>query len=77
MKTPKHIAESDGKTLWINGPCMLLGRFSERGSDVLVDGQCVEGSCRTTPDWEHFVEAMMRHHQINVGPYKRRLKWIT
>ena len=79
MKTIKstalYEAETDGKTLWINGP-ILLGRFSRFGVDVHVDGACIDGSCKAEPDWEHFVELMKKHHNIDPTPFREHLTWM-
>lgn len=73
--TPLYEIETDGKTMWINGP-ILLGRFSKQGVDVHVNGQCMPGSCSAEPDWEKFVELMIRHHNIDPSPFKEHLTWI-
>ncbi len=59
----------DGRTVWINRE-MLLGRFSETGVDVHVEGKCVGGSCSPGPtsraSWYNFRVLMLLHHQIDV-----------
>lgn len=64
---------SDGRTVWINGPLSLLGRFSRFGVDVHAEmkadgtgGECV--GCKTgTPDWALFKKKMREVHDIEVG----------
>lgn len=73
--TALYEVETDGRTLWINGP-ILLGRFSRQGVDVHVDGMCIAGSCSPVPDWDKFVELMKHHHDIDPSPYREHLTWM-
>ena len=72
---------TDGTSVWVNdstGHC--LGRFSPRGVDVHTDAKkqlAGEGECLycthppTPPDWTAFVEAMRRHHRIEIATVYR------
>jgi len=63
---------TDGKTVWVNGSGVCLGRFGPRGVDVhrraeeQLAGlpQCLD--CRPVPDWEAFVASMKEHHGVEV-----------
>ena len=62
--------DTDGRVVWVNGP-VLLGRFSQRGIDVHVDGKCVGDSCSGTwkaniEDWRRFQSLMVEIHNIEV-----------
>lgn len=60
---------TDGRTTWVNRE-ILLGRFSERGVDVHVDGKCANDSCFPGPcglsEWQRFKDLMLEHHHIVV-----------
>lgn len=60
---------TDGKTTWVNRE-VLLGRFSEKGIDVHVAGQCTDESCIPGPcgprQWVRFKELMLEHHRVEV-----------
>ncbi len=62
---------SDGRTVWVNSPEQLLGRFSRMGIDVHVDGACAGDGCKPGPctveHWDTFKREMLRVHQINVS----------
>lgn len=70
----KYQVETNGDTLWINTHTML-GRFSPRGSDVHVGGECRPDTCTSKPSWHHFVKGMKKHHNIDVSPFKVSLDW--
>jgi hypothetical protein len=76
---PQHQIETDGKTIWINGPDVCLGRFSRTGVDVHgnAEEQMEMGiackDCSSTPDWKQFVDSMMEHHGISVASKYRPL----
>lgn len=64
---------TDGRTLWINSPQVLIGRFSPMGVDVHSEGTCA--SCKTgDPDWDQFVRLMAEVHAVTV-PGGLRPEW--
>lgn len=72
---------SDGKTVWVNGPEVCLGRFGPRGVDVHNDAagqmeghQCLD--CRQEPDWEAFKASMLKYHEVEVSD-DYRPDWVT
>lgn len=72
---PNHVIETDGRTLWINGPSGLLGRFSPLGIDIHTEGQCVD--CKTgTPDFDAFAANLQIVHGIDVLPFRSALGWL-
>lgn len=76
--SPTHKLESDGSTVWVNGPdgC-CIGRFSRFGIDIhrtLAQQQTTGKECllcthgkTTLEDWQHFVDGMQKHHSITVN----------
>jgi|HubBroStandDraft_2_1064218.scaffolds.fasta_scaffold496597_2 hypothetical protein len=72
-----HEITSDGKTVWINGPDGLLGRFGPHGIDIHrpLRDQSEHGEClhcthvKTSPaDWDIFCAKMQEHFGIQVPP---------
>lgn len=72
---PQHIVESDGVTVWVNGPTSLLGRFGRLGIDIHqpLDEQKTKGEClfcthgpTTKEDWDLFVVKMKEYFGIRV-----------
>jgi hypothetical protein len=76
--SPAHGIETDGVTVWINGPDGLLARFGRNGIDIHNPLSVQQDSgreclfCTHTPtdhqDWELFVLKMAELHGITVGP---------
>lgn len=75
MKPVPHVIESDGKTVWVNGPNGAIGRFGVNGIDVHqpitpgdTKGECLHCThARTTrADWDVFVTKMREHHGVEV-----------
>jgi hypothetical protein len=67
----QYIIETDGRTVWINGPYGLLGRFSRQGIDVHVNGRCEGDSCVSErcslQHWRDFQKKMVQYHKIVVS----------
>lgn len=78
----KAIVESDGTTVWANGPDgSCLGRFGTMGIDIhnsAADQADGKGECllcthgRTTLEhWNRFVDGMMHHHGVKISQRHR------
>jgi hypothetical protein len=66
----EYVITSDGRTVWINGPNGLIGRFSRNGIDVHNEDNtgclaCSAGPCGLL-EWELFKSAMLEHRGIAV-----------
>lgn len=78
----KALVESDGRTVWINGPDgSCLGRFGTMGIDIhrsaddQMDGMgeclfCTHGPT-TEQHWEQFVHGMLQHHGVRIAERHR------
>ena len=72
----KDEISTDGKTVWVNGPSVCIGRFGRGGVDVHRDaaGQMDSGDacldCFTdgTPAemWDRFRASMLKFHDVDV-----------
>lgn len=71
----RHIIESDGITVWVNGEGSLLGRFGRFGIDIHkpIEEQATNGEClycthaaTTAADWDTFVAKMKELYGIKV-----------
>lgn len=65
-----HETTTDGRTVWVNGPVGLIGRFSKFGIDVhSADSagclHCKPGPCGRQ-EWGEFVASMWEHHRVLV-----------
>jgi len=68
---PVHVELSkDDKTLWVNGPGGLIGRFGVRGIDIHLNGACSGGYCThgltDNQDWETFKRKMLEIHGVKI-----------
>lgn len=78
--------ETDGRTVWVNGPAGAVGRFGERAIDVhnATNTACVNcahppmGVLTTSSDWDEFVRGMKAVHGVEVpAKYKpKRLRSV-
>jgi hypothetical protein len=63
--------KSDGRTVWVNGPTALIGRFSRMGIDVHIDGVCAGDGCKPGPctleHWGIFKAQMLKVHGVKVS----------
>lgn len=61
---------TDRRTVWINDPSGLIGRFSKNGIDVHVSGACQGDSCVPGPcdrkSWDLFKLKMLQLHSVEV-----------
>lgn len=74
-----YFIETDGRTVWVNGPDGLWGRFGPNGVDVHVGGICAVAGCIPGPtnskSWDTFKLQMQRVHGIRISDrYKPR--WL-
>lgn len=79
-EAPAALVQSDGVTVWVNGPAFCMGRFGRNGIDIhrapgsqLELGECLfcTHAPTTEEDWETFKTKMNELYGVTVSDKHR------
>jgi hypothetical protein len=75
-----YTVESDGRTVWVNSPVRMVGRFSAKAFEV-IEGDGFQFQAGPDPEhphieqWAAFVTAMQEQHGVDVSEGERLIDW--